>query len=81
MIMCKQNLVNSIHSQDMEQTPNSDRNSVKNLRKMTLYNPNIDLVNDNVYTKFGLNLSIRSQDMEQFYFMAISNFATLSFSI
>ena len=28
-------------------------------------NPNIDLVNDNVYTKFGLNLSIRSQDIEQ----------------
>ena len=28
---------------------------------MTLYNPNIDLVNDNVYTKFGLNLSIRYQ--------------------
>ena len=29
---------------------------------MTIYNPNIDLVNDNVYTKFGLNKSIRSQD-------------------
>ena len=28
------------------------RNSVANLEKMTLYNPNIDLVNDNVYTKF-----------------------------
>ena len=32
---------------------------------MTIYNPNIDLVNDNVYTKFGLNKSIRSQDNEQ----------------
>ena len=32
---------------------------------MMLYNPNVDLVNDNVYTKFGLILSIRSQDMEQ----------------
>ena len=31
------------------------RNSVLNLRKMTLYcdNPNVDIVNDNVYTRFG----------------------------
>ena len=28
-------------------------NSVANLRKMTLYNPNLDLINVNVYTKFG----------------------------
>ena len=28
-------------------------------------NKDVDLVNDNGYTKFGLNLSIRSQDMEQ----------------
>ena len=27
------------------------------------YNPNIELVNDNVYTKFYINLSFRSQDM------------------
>ena len=26
------------------------RSSVANLRKMTIYNPNIDLVNDNVHT-------------------------------
>ena len=41
-------------------------NSIANLRKMTLYNPNldlviynhyVDLVNDNVYIKFGLILS------------------------
>ena len=32
---------------------------------MTIYNPNIDRVNDNVYTKFGLNKSILSQDIEQ----------------
>ena len=32
---------------------------------MMIYNPNIDLVNDNVYTKFGLNKSIRSQDIER----------------
>ena len=40
------------------------RNSVANLKKMTLYNPNVDLVKDNVYTKFGHILSIRSQDIE-----------------
>ena len=28
------------------------------------YNTNIDLVNDDVYTKFGLILSFRSQDIE-----------------
>ena len=39
-------------------------NSVANLRKATIYNTNIDLVNDDVYTKFGLILSIRSQDIE-----------------
>ena len=43
-----------------------DSNSVANLRKKTkIYNTNIDLVNDNVLTKFGLILSIRSQDVEQ----------------
>ena len=40
-------------------------NSVVNLRKTKIYITNVDLVNDNVYTKFGLNLSIRSQDMGQ----------------
>ena len=40
------------------------RNSVANLRKTIIYNTNIDLVNDDVYTKFGLILSIRSQDIE-----------------
>ena len=32
---------------------------------MTIYNPNVDLVNDNVYTKFGQILPIHSQDIEQ----------------
>ena len=41
------------------------RNSVANLRKTKIYNTNVDLVNDNVFTKFGLVLSIRSQDIEQ----------------
>ena len=40
-------------------------NAVANLRKTKIYNTNIDLVNDNVYTKFGLNLFILSQDIEQ----------------
>ena len=38
------------------------RNSVANLRKTKNYNTNVD---NNVYTKFGLNLSIRSQEIEQ----------------
>ena len=41
------------------------RNSVANLRKTKIYNNNVDLVNDNVFTQFGLILSIRSQDIEQ----------------
>ena len=32
---------------------------------MMIYNPNVDLVNDHVYTKFGLLLSNYSQDIEQ----------------
>ena len=40
-------------------------NSVANLQKMTLYNPNLDLINVNVYTKFGIILSIGSQDIER----------------
>ena len=42
-----------------------DLNSVVNLHKTKIYNTNVDLVNDNVYTKFGLNLSIRSQEIDQ----------------
>ena len=40
-------------------------NSVVNLRKTKIYITNVDLVNDNMYAKFGLNLFIRSQDMLQ----------------
>ena len=39
-------------------------NSDANLRKITTYNPTVYLVNDNVHTNFGLNKSIRSQDIE-----------------
>ena len=38
---------------------------IANLRKTKIYNNNVDLVNDNMFTKFGLILSIRSQDIEQ----------------
>ena len=41
------------------------RNSVASLRKTKIYNINIDFVNYNVFVKFGLILSIRSQDIEQ----------------
>ena len=40
-------------------------NAVANLRKTKIYNTNGDLVNDNMHTKFGLNLFIRSQEIEQ----------------
>ena len=40
------------------------RNSVANLQKTTIYLTNADLVNDDVYSKFGLILSILSQDIE-----------------
>ena len=41
------------------------RNSVKILRKMTGNNPELDLVNVDVHTKFGQILSIGSQDIER----------------
>ena len=41
------------------------RNLVANLRKTMIYDTNIDLVNDYVYKKTGLNRFIRFQDIEQ----------------
>ena len=41
------------------------RNSVANLRKAMIYIANVDLVNDNVFKKFGLNRSICFVDIEQ----------------
>ena len=46
-------------------TSNKGHNSVANLRKTMIYNTNVDLVNDNVYTKFGRHRSICFQDIEQ----------------
>ena len=69
MIMGIQNLVlfcQLVLKEKQILTSNKGRISVANLRKKKkIYNTNVDLVNDNVYTKFGLNLSIRSQDIEQ----------------
>ena len=41
------------------------RNSVVNLRNLPLYNSNLDIIYVNVYTKFGLILSIGSEDIER----------------
>ena len=71
MMMCIQNLVLfcqfvlKILSQNQIMTSIKGRNSVANLQKTKIYKTNIDLVTDNVYTNFGLILSIRSQDIEQ----------------
>ena len=71
MIMCIQNLIKfcpfilKIRSKNLIlESIKGRRNSVANLRKTTIYFTNIDLVNNDVYTKFGLILSIRSQDIE-----------------
>ena len=61
--MCIQNLVKfcpfvvKILSRNKILTSIKGRNSVTNVRKITVNNPNLDLVNMNVYTKFGQNLS------------------------
>ena len=71
MIMCIQYLVSiclfflKILSENQILTSIKKGNSVANLRKTMIYDTNIDLVNDNVYTKFGLNRSIHFQDIEQ----------------
>ena len=71
MIMCIQSLVSfcqfilKILSKNQILTLIKGHNSVANLQKTTIYNTDVDLVNDDVYTKFGLILSIHSQDIEQ----------------
>ena len=70
-MMCIQNLVLfcqlvlKILSKNQILTSIKGRNSVANLRKAKIYNTNLELVTDNVYTNFGLILSILSQDIEQ----------------
>ena len=71
MIMCLQSLVSfcqfvlKILSKNQILISIKGRNSVANLRKTMIYNTNVDLVDDNVYTKFGHNRSVRFQDIEQ----------------
>ena len=68
MMMSKQKLVlfcQLVCKKNQILTSIKGRNAVANLRKTKIYNTNVELVNDNVYTIFGLNLSIRSQDIEQ----------------
>ena len=71
MMMCIKNLVSlcqfvlKILSKNRIPKSIKGSNSVANLLKTWISNSNIDLVNDNVYKKFGLNLFICSQDVEQ----------------
>ena len=71
MMMCIQNLVSfcqfflKILGKNRTLTSMKGSNSVVNLRKTKIYNTNIVLANDNVYTKFDLNLLILSQDIKQ----------------
>ena len=70
MSMCIQNLVKfcplvlKILSGNEILRSIKGRNSVANLRNLTLYNPNLDLINVNVFTKFGKILSFHYQDIE-----------------
>ena len=70
MLMCIENLVKfcslvlKILSGNEILTSIKGRNSVANLQNLTLYNPNLDTINVNVYKKFGQILSIGSQDIE-----------------
>ena len=71
MIMCLQSLVSfcqfvlKILSKNQILISIKGRNSVANLRKTMINNTNVDLVNDNVYTNFCHNRSIRFQDIVQ----------------
>ena len=71
MIMCIQNLVKfcpfilKIWSKNLILESIKGRNSVANLRKTTIYFTNVDLVNDDVYTKFGLILSLLPASMKK----------------
>ena len=78
MLMCIQNLVGfcefvlKILSGKEILTSIKGCNSVKILRKMMGNNPKLDLVNVDVHTKFGLILSIRSQDIERKHYSDVN---------
>ena len=62
MMMCIQNLISLCQfvlktlSKNQNLTPIKGRNPVANLQKTMVYITNVDLVNDNEYTKFDLIL-------------------------
>ena len=75
MMMCIQNLISfckfvlKTFGKNQNLTSIKGRKPVANLKKNNnpktmVYITNVDLVNDNEYTKFDLILSIRSQDIE-----------------
>ena len=70
-MMCIQNLVLfcqfvlKILSKNQILTSIKGRYSVANLQKTKIYNTNLDIVTDNMYTKFHLDLSIPPQDIAQ----------------
>ena len=70
MLMCIQNLVKfcplviKILSGNEILTSIKGHNSVANLRNLTLYNPDLDIIYVNMYTKFSKILSIGSQDID-----------------
>ena len=69
--MCIQTLVSfcqfvhKIVSKNQTLTSIKGRNTVANLRKTTIYDTKLDLIDKNVFTKLGFNRSIRFQDIEQ----------------
>ena len=71
MLMCIQNLVKfcplvlKILSGNEILISIKGCNSVVNLRKLTLYYPNLDIIYVHVFTKFDKILSIDSQDIER----------------
>ena len=71
MLKCIQILVRFYHivleilSGNKILTSIKGRNSVKILRKMSGDNPKLDIVNVDVHTQFGQNLSTGSQDIER----------------
>ena len=71
MIMCLQSLVSfcqlflKILIKNQILTSIKGRYSVANLQKTLIYHTSVDLVDGNVFTKFGLNQSIRFGDIEQ----------------
>ena len=69
-VYSKVGLNRSIHFQDIEQKTKFCRQSravtlLQICEKTMIHITNVDLVNDYVYSKVGLNRSIRFQDIEQ----------------